>query len=75
MLFDLHSLMQIHHGLDCLEAKFTTEEIDNVVRLLPNDKSAGPDGFSNEFIKKYWSTIKGDFYELYWAFQNNSTCL
>ena len=52
MLFDLQNLLQTHNGLDCLETKFTTEEIDQVVKLLPNDKSPDPDGFSNEFIKK-----------------------
>ena len=60
MLFDLPSLIQAHEGLDCLELPFTTTEIDDIVKQLLNDKSPGPDGFSNEFIKKCWNHIKND---------------
>jgi len=49
----------------------TTEEIDAVVRNLPNDKALGPDGFNNEFIKRCWQFIKEDFYALCFAFQDN----
>ena len=58
-----------------LEDKFTTAEIDEIVRKLPNDKSPSPDGFSNEFIEKSWNHIKNDFYELCWAFKENNVCL
>lgn len=75
MLFDLPSLIVRQYSLTALESKFTTEEIDGIVRQLPNDKFPGPDGFSNEFIKKCWNHIKNDFYELYWAFQENNVCL
>lgn len=75
MLFDLPSLIQEHHNLNWLEEQLTTDEIDEVVKNLPNDKSPGPDGFTNEFIKKCWPIIKNDFYELCWAFQNNNVCL
>jgi hypothetical protein len=36
---------------DPLEAPFSKEEIEDVVKALPNEKSPGPDGFNNEFIK------------------------
>jgi hypothetical protein len=36
---------------DPLEAPFSKEEIEDVVKGLPNEKSPGPDGFNNEFIK------------------------
>lgn len=52
ILFDLPSLIQTHEGLESLEHPFTTIEIDDVVKQLPNDKSPRPDGFRNEFIKK-----------------------
>jgi hypothetical protein len=64
MLFDLSSIIQQHNGLDSIEDPFSTEEIDKVVKQLPNNKSPRPNGFSNEFIKKCWSTIKSDFYDL-----------
>lgn len=64
MLFDLPSIIQRHEELSQLEDKFTTEEIDGVIKQLPNDKSSGPNGFSNQFIKKCWPSIKHDFYNL-----------
>ena len=75
ILFDLPSLIQTHEGLESLAQPFTAAEIDDVVKHLPNDKSPGLDGFSNEFIKKCWSTIKTDFYNLCWDFQANNVCL
>jgi hypothetical protein len=58
--------------LDSLEQEFSTDEIDDIIKKLPNDKSPSPDGFSKEFIKKCWPTINNDFYELCWAFHNNN---
>jgi hypothetical protein len=58
-----------------LEETFTVEEIDAVIKNLPNDKAPGPDGFNNEFIKRCWHFIKYDFYDLYFAFQENAVCL
>jgi hypothetical protein len=34
-----------------LEKAFSDKEIEDVIKQLPNDKSLGPDGFNNEFIK------------------------
>lgn len=50
--------------LGALESDFTEAEIDGTVKSLPNDKSLGPDGFSNEFLKRCWPIIKYDFYNL-----------
>jgi len=58
-----------------LQDPFTREEIDSVVRNLPNNKAPRPDGFNSEFIKKCWHFIKDDFYALCLAFQNNLVCL
>ena len=33
--------------LELLEASFTQNEIDSIIKALPNDKSPGPDGFIN----------------------------
>lgn len=35
----------------------TNEEINQVVRNLPNDKAPGIDGYPAEFFKEYWSII------------------
>ena len=40
---------------------FTTEEIDEVVKHLPSDKSPRPDGFNTDFIKACWHIVKNDF--------------
>jgi hypothetical protein len=61
MLFDLSDLIQMHNTLESLEAKFTTEEIDGIVRKLPNDKSPSPDGFNNEFIKNVGAILRMTF--------------
>ena len=52
ILFDLPSFICPTQGLDSLEHEFSTDEIDDIIKKLPNDKSTSPDGFSNEFIKK-----------------------
>lgn len=62
-------------NLELLEVPFTHAEIDNIIKALPNDKSPGPDGFNNEFMKKSWPIIKQDFYDLCAAFYENSVCL
>lgn len=61
--------------LQSLEDPFSEEEIDGIVKTLPNFKSPGPDGFNNEFTKAAWSTIKHDFYNLCQDFYNNSVSL
>jgi hypothetical protein len=49
---DLSSLLLAHHDLSSLEAPFTKEEIDEVVKDLPPDKSLGPNGFNTDFHQK-----------------------
>lgn len=61
--------------LQSLEAQFSSVEIDNVIKSLPNNKSSGPDGFNSEFYKKYWPIIKNDFYKLCRDFHDCSLCL
>ena len=53
---------------DKLELPFTEEEIDAVVKDLPTDKSPGPDGFNNEFLKSCWDIIKGDVLKFIYDF-------
>lgn len=47
----LHSLLQHHDFLQELEDPFTKDEIDEVVKNLPSDKSPGFDGFNAAFLK------------------------
>jgi hypothetical protein len=75
MLFNLDSLLNHNHDLSSLELPFSTIDIDEIIKALPTDKSPGPDGFSNEFIKKCWSIIKHDFYSLCDAFHSSEVCL
>lgn len=60
-------------GLELLETPFTQEEIDSTIKSLLNDKSPGPDGFSNEFLG--WPVIKQDFYNLCNDFYDGAVCL
>lgn len=64
MDFNLIYLIQQTEGLDRLETPFTRQEIEQVIAKLPNNKSPGPDDFTNEFIKGYWPLIGSDFIQL-----------
>ena len=61
--------------LNDLESNFTQPEIDGIIKSLPSDKSPGPDGFSNEFLKKSWPIIRQDFYKLCNEFHQGIVCL
>jgi len=52
MTFNLSFFIESTPDLDCLETPFIRQEIDLIVKSLPNDKAPGPDGFNNEFIKR-----------------------
>ena len=56
----LHTLL--HQPLDLLELEIplTKEEIDDVIKHMPADKSPGPDGFRAEFYQHFWNLIKDD---------------
>jgi hypothetical protein len=66
-----------NNGLDLvfLEAPFTHDEIDAVIKDFPNNKSLGPDGFNAEFLRKCWPIIKKDFYDLCDQFHQGNLCL
>ncbi|XP_073357829.1 uncharacterized protein [Aegilops tauschii subsp. strangulata] len=71
----LHHLLQQHEDLHTLENPFTKEEIDKVVKEMPNDKSPGPDGFNAAFTKHCWDIIAEDFYTLIQEFYNGTVNL
>ena len=62
-------------NLEVLEVPFTHEEVDEVVKSLATDKTPGPNGFNNDFLKKCWSIIAPDFYALCEGFQRGEICL
>lgn len=64
MMFPLEELFQKATDLFMLDAPFTNDEIDQVVKNLPSDKSLGPDGFNTNFLKKCCPILNHDFYDL-----------
>jgi len=64
MLFDLDRIINIDLDLSSLVVPISISEIDRVVKLIPNDKAPGPDGFNGLFLKKCWPIIKDSFYQL-----------
>ncbi|KAM0875824.1 hypothetical protein ACQ4PT_036547 [Festuca glaucescens] len=46
--------------LSDLEAQFTEDEVLAAIHAMPSNKSPGPDGFSWEFNRYCWPTIKTD---------------
>lgn len=72
---DLPSLFGPTRDLSELISDFSDSEVDAIVRSLPSNKSLGPDGFNTDFVKKCWSFICGDFYDLCFAFHSGHICL
>jgi hypothetical protein len=73
--FDLTELLTRNEDLQWLDSPFTKQEIDNIIKSLPSDKSPGPDGFNTNFIKKCWRIIAQDFYDLCEKFYQEEICL
>jgi hypothetical protein len=63
MAYNLSDLL-IAHGLCGLDDDFSQDEIDTVIKNLPNSHAPRPDGFNGLFIKKCWSIVKDDFIRL-----------
>lgn len=63
MAYNLNTLLSLHN-LEQLDSDFSQEEIDLVIKDLPNSHAPGPDGFNGLFIKKCWSVINSDFIRL-----------
>ena len=56
-----------------LESSFSKEEIKRAVWDCGVDRAPGPDGFTFEFLKKFWSTVEADVVRLVCDFSYSST--
>jgi hypothetical protein len=61
------------HDLDDLDAPFTEQEIEAVIKEMPSEKAPSPDGFIRLFYKQCWSIIKHDLVEAIMGFYNHRT--
>ena len=61
--------------LQDLEAPFTHEEIDNIIKQMPNDKAPGPNGFNAAFHRACWDIVAPDFYSLIHDFHAGRTTI
>ena len=53
------------HDLEDLDVDFSQQEIEMVIKSLPNNHAPGLDGFNGFFIKKCWHIVKDDFIRLF----------
>lgn len=53
-----------------LERSIEIDEVLQVIKNMPTNKSPGPDDMPNEFFKASWSTLKEDFMLVIKHFQN-----
>ena len=51
MLFDLTNMITHVNVLDALVIPFSHDEVDSVVKHMPNDKAPRPNGFNDLFLK------------------------
>lgn len=74
MAYNLESILS-QVDLSHLDEDFSTVEIENVIKLLPNNHAPGPDGFNGLFVKRCWDIIKHDFLRLFHDFCTGNTNL
>lgn len=62
---------------DCLwlEGPFDDEEIWSPLKSLGKNKAPRLDGFTSEFILKYWQQLKGDFHGYLMSFTETATSI
>jgi hypothetical protein len=72
MIFILVDLILPVEGQHSLITPFSTDEIDNIVKNMPSDKTPSLDGFNGHFMKTCWNIIKNDFYNLCYDFFEGS---
>lgn len=58
-----------------LTASCIVEEIFQALKALGKNKAPGPDGFTTEFLLKYWSSFRSNFLKLFEEFSSNWSVL
>jgi hypothetical protein len=61
--YDLGELLS-EHSLKNIGDDFGQDEIDLIIKSLPNNHVPSPNGFNGLFIKKCWNILKNDFNRL-----------
>jgi hypothetical protein len=61
------------HDLEDLDAPFTIQEVEAVIKEMPPEKAPGPNGFIGIFYKSCWSIIKDDLYQAILSFYSHRT--
>ena len=56
-----------------LNSPFTKEEVLSTIKLMPTNKSPGPDGFSAEFYGEFWNELHPIFMAMVHNFCHNRT--
>lgn len=63
------------HDLEDLDAPFTKQKLETMVKDMLAEKAPGPDSFIGIFYKKCWSIIKGDLFQAVMSFYNHQTTM
>lgn len=56
---DCHFEKLTDRDVDWLENPFSGEEVWEAIQSCDGSKAPGPDGFNLEFIKQFWSILRG----------------
>ncbi|GKD04054.1 putative RNA-directed DNA polymerase, eukaryota, reverse transcriptase zinc-binding domain protein [Tanacetum coccineum] len=63
----------VRQNIQHVRINISLEEVKSAVWDCDSNKAPGPDGFTFEFIKKYWDLIKSDIFEFVDTFFNSSS--
>lgn len=69
--FDTAVLYPTNPDLTFLQEPFSTQELQMAVQQLANNKSSGPNGLPNEFLKLYWNDLKQEIESIFGNFFEN----
>jgi hypothetical protein len=73
-LIDLDEVYPVPLNLSSFSRPFM-EEVYKALKLIPRDKSPGPDGFGSAFYQDFWNIVKVDIMNLFHQFYNEEVQL